>query len=132
MAPEVINAMENGTYDSAVDVWSLGITCIELGIVILSSTTMNLRHLAEMKPPLFDKHAMSALYHIVQKPAPELAQGTGYVCYCHPLIILIQTPCSAVVSSQEFRSFIETCLKKEPSERLKTSALLNVSTIMLM
>ncbi len=32
MAPEVINAMENGTYDTAVDVWGLGITCIELGL----------------------------------------------------------------------------------------------------
>ena len=31
MAPEVINAMEDGTYTCAVDIWSLGITCIELG-----------------------------------------------------------------------------------------------------
>ena len=32
MAPEVINAMEDGTYTCAVDIWSLGITCIELGL----------------------------------------------------------------------------------------------------
>lgn len=31
IAPEVIMAMENGLYDTRVDVWSLGITCIEMG-----------------------------------------------------------------------------------------------------
>ena len=31
IAPEVILAMENGQYDGKVDIWSLGITCIELG-----------------------------------------------------------------------------------------------------
>lgn len=33
MAPEVILAMDEGQYDGKVDVWSLGITCIELGII---------------------------------------------------------------------------------------------------
>ena len=32
MAPEVILAMDEGQYDGKVDVWSLGITCIELGM----------------------------------------------------------------------------------------------------
>ncbi|MGH0182119.1 UNVERIFIED_CONTAM: hypothetical protein FKN15_008720 [Acipenser sinensis] len=32
MAPEVILAMDEGEYDGKVDVWSLGITCIELGV----------------------------------------------------------------------------------------------------
>ena len=35
MAPEVILAMDEGQYDGKVDVWSLGITCIELGKDIL-------------------------------------------------------------------------------------------------
>ena len=34
MAPEVILAMDEGQYDGKVDVWSLGITCIELGILL--------------------------------------------------------------------------------------------------
>ncbi|XP_072106219.1 uncharacterized protein [Mobula birostris] len=57
MAPEVILAMDEGQYDGKVDVWSLGITCIEL---------------AEKKPPLFNMNAMSALYHIAQSQAPAL------------------------------------------------------------
>lgn len=35
MAPEVILAMDEGQYDGKVDVWSLGITCIELGIYLM-------------------------------------------------------------------------------------------------
>lgn len=58
MAPEVILAMDDGHYDGRADIWSLGITCIEL---------------SELKPPLFSVNAMSALYHIAQNPAPTLA-----------------------------------------------------------
>ncbi|KAI4807837.1 hypothetical protein KUCAC02_027618 [Chaenocephalus aceratus] len=57
MAPEVILAMDEGQYDGKVDVWSLGITAIEL---------------AERKPPLFNMNAMSALYHIAQNESPVL------------------------------------------------------------
>ncbi|XP_041972563.1 serine/threonine-protein kinase Tao isoform X2 [Aricia agestis] len=58
MAPEVILAMDEGQYDGKVDVWSLGITCIEL---------------AERKPPYFNMNAMSALYHIAQNDSPTLS-----------------------------------------------------------
>lgn len=58
MAPEVILAMDEGQYDGKVDVWSLGITCIEL---------------AERKPPYFNMNAMSALYHIAQNDSPSLS-----------------------------------------------------------
>ncbi|KAL5016280.1 hypothetical protein ScPMuIL_005869 [Solemya velum] len=60
MAPEVILAMDEGQYDGKSDIWSLGITCIEL---------------AERKPPLFNMNAMSALYHIAQNESPTLAGG---------------------------------------------------------
>eukprot|EP00076_Gallus_gallus_P012467 XP_015130666.1 serine/threonine-protein kinase TAO3 isoform X2 [Gallus gallus] len=73
MAPEVILAMDEGQYDGKVDVWSLGITCIEL---------------AERKPPLFNMNAMSALYHIAQNDSPTLQSNEwsdsfrGFVDYC--------------------------------------------------
>ncbi|XP_051535881.1 serine/threonine-protein kinase TAO1-B-like isoform X2 [Myxocyprinus asiaticus] len=65
MAPEVILAMDEGQYDGKVDIWSLGITCIEL---------------AERKPPLFNMNAMSALYHIAQNESPNLesSEWTDY------------------------------------------------------
>jgi len=61
MAPEVILAMDEGQYDGKVDVWSCGITCIEL---------------AERKPPYFNMNAMSALYHIAQNEPPTLQVQT--------------------------------------------------------
>uniref|UniRef100_A0A8C5LMB1 Serine/threonine-protein kinase TAO3 n=1 Tax=Leptobrachium leishanense TaxID=445787 RepID=A0A8C5LMB1_9ANUR len=73
MAPEVILAMDEGQYDGKVDIWSLGITCIEL---------------AERKPPLFNMNAMSALYHIAQNESPTLQSSEwtdpfrGFVDYC--------------------------------------------------
>ncbi|XP_056139061.1 serine/threonine-protein kinase TAO1 [Lampris incognitus] len=65
MAPEVILAMDEGQYDGKVDIWSLGITCVEL---------------AERKPPLFNMNAMSALYHIAQNESPTLlsSEWTDY------------------------------------------------------
>lgn len=81
MAPEVILAMDEGQYDGKVDVWSLGITCIELGRRLNPSD--GFLHLkwnndclpslpAERKPPLFNMNAMSALYHIAQNESPTL------------------------------------------------------------
>ncbi|KRZ57453.1 Serine/threonine-protein kinase SULU [Trichinella nativa] len=61
MAPEVILAMDEGRYNDRADVWSLGITCIEL---------------AEKKPPFFNMNAMSALYHIAQNDSPSLPVGS--------------------------------------------------------
>ncbi|XP_076256599.1 serine/threonine-protein kinase Tao isoform X2 [Rhynchophorus ferrugineus] len=63
MAPEVILAMDEGQYDGKVDVWSLGITCIEL---------------AERKPPYFNMNAMSALYHIAQNDSPALSTSPDW------------------------------------------------------
>ncbi|CAF0893329.1 unnamed protein product [Adineta steineri] len=74
IAPEVILAMENGQYDGKVDIWSLGITCIEL---------------AERKPPLFNMNPMSALYHIAQNEAPTLMMNNENQSYTNDFISFI-------------------------------------------
>ncbi|XP_073096146.1 serine/threonine-protein kinase TAO3-like [Manis javanica] len=58
MAPEVILAKDKQQkYDAKVDVWSLGITCIEL---------------AEMKPPLWNNSSVSVFSHIIRNESPTL------------------------------------------------------------
>ncbi|XP_069779258.1 uncharacterized protein [Narcine bancroftii] len=91
MAPEVILAMDEGQYDTKADVWSLGITCIEM---------------AEKKPPLFNMNAMSALYHIAQNQPPSLHGGQW---------------------SNNFQSFVDSCLQKTPWDRLSSEDLLKES-----
>ncbi|KHN82631.1 Serine/threonine-protein kinase mig-15 [Toxocara canis] len=62
MAPEVIACDENpeATYDSRSDLWSLGITALEM---------------AEGHPPLVDMHPMRALFLIPRNPPPRLKRG---------------------------------------------------------
>jgi len=59
MAPEVIACDENpdATYDNRSDLWSLGITALEM---------------AESQPPLCDLHPMRALFLIPRNSPPRL------------------------------------------------------------
>jgi serine/threonine protein kinase len=61
MAPEVIACDENpdATYDNRSDLWSLGITAIEM---------------AEAQPPLCDMHPMRALFLIPRYVADARAR----------------------------------------------------------
>lgn len=57
LAPEVITAEETGKYSCNIDIWSLGITLIEL---------------AEGLPPLGDVDPLRAIFLIPTKPKPTL------------------------------------------------------------
>ncbi|XP_056155482.1 myosin-IIIa [Lampris incognitus] len=76
MAPEVIACEQqlDSTYDARCDVWSLGITAIELG---------------DGDPPLSDLHPMRALFKIPRNPPPTLQQPelwsddfNDFICKC--------------------------------------------------
>ncbi|XP_028046513.1 myosin-IIIb isoform X2 [Monomorium pharaonis] len=65
MAPEVIACEQqlDSSYDSRCDVWSIGITAIEL---------------AEGDPPLSELHPMRALFQIPRNPPPSLKNPDSY------------------------------------------------------
>jgi serine/threonine-protein kinase 24/25/MST4 len=86
MAPEVI---QESAYDEKADIWSVGITAIELATGL---------------PPFANEHPYRALFLIPKSDPPKL-EG--------PHI------------SKSFSTFIDSCLRKNPLERLSADALLS-------
>ncbi|CAH1176110.1 unnamed protein product [Phaedon cochleariae] len=73
IAPEVVIAENNGDggYDSRADVWSIGITVIELG---------------DGKPPLQDMHPTRALFQIATNPPPTVSKLSNWSENYHDFI----------------------------------------------
>ncbi|XP_054712933.1 neither inactivation nor afterpotential protein C-like [Uloborus diversus] len=82
MAPEVIGSEQLRPYTKSCDIWSLGITAIEL---------------AEIQPPLFDIHAVRAMFQIARNPPPTLKKASDW--------------------SEDFKDFINECLERNFEHR---------------
>eukprot|EP00164_Ancoracysta_twista_P001656 GFYU01002173.1.p1 GENE.GFYU01002173.1~~GFYU01002173.1.p1 ORF type:complete len:409 (-),score=99.06 GFYU01002173.1:140-1366(-) len=70
MAPEVIQALN---YDGKADIWSLGITAIEM---------------AELQPPHSEKHPMRAIFMIPMHEPPKLKDKTRWSAEFHDFLRL--------------------------------------------
>jgi len=71
IAPEVVLAMEDGQYSYPADVWSLGISVIEM---------------SKTEPPNFKMHAMSVLYNIPEGPPPQLDEDGAFSPALHDFV----------------------------------------------
>lgn len=103
MSPEVIACDENpdAKYDNRSDLWSLGITAIEM---------------AESHPPLCDMHPMRALFLIPRSPPPRLKPSRKWSKKFHAFIetILVKDYTQRPHTDHLLR---HTFLKDIPNER---------------
>lgn len=103
MAPEVMlcawpQGRESSGYDSSVDIWSLGITALEL---------------AKGRPPLSEYAPSRVFSMVVQNPPPALDDGASS-----------SSSSGKRKFSSTFKDFISLCLQKDPSMRPSASKLL--------
>ncbi|KAF0991002.1 hypothetical protein HZS_2683, partial [Henneguya salminicola] len=91
MAPELILTEEEGSYDSKSDIWSLGITLIEL---------------AEKIPPRFEINIVSALYIISHESPPELASRKLSENFNKIIKSCLKTNPNDRISSDDLKKFI--------------------------
>lgn len=88
MAPEVVRQARSG-YSTAADIWSLGITALELAFGL---------------PPFAQKDPVRIMLCILQLPAPTPESYPG-------------RKERAEGCSKAFRQFVSACLKKDPKQR---------------
>lgn len=119
MAPEVIACDENpdATYDNRSDLWSLGITALEM---------------AESQPPLCDLHPMRVSFllrnfnRISDKFCIHIATSTSWLVI-QALFLIPRNPPPRLKSkkwAKKFHGFIETVLVKDYHQRPYTEQLL--------
>lgn len=112
MSPEVI---KQSGYDSRADIWSLGITAIEL---------------ARGEPPYADLHPMKVLFLIPKNPPPTLDFVSPSAGPSNASIHSTSTGSSSFSSSSNqqfskaFKEFVSLCLQRDPNARPSARELL--------
>jgi len=96
MAPEVIDPSECGGYDYKADIWSFGITCIELAYSV---------------PPYSDVRPAQVMVNILQHVPPTLEK---------PRV----KDHTIKKFSVDFKDFVEKCLQVDPKRRPTAAKLL--------
>jgi len=95
MAPEVLDPEEYKGYDKKADIWSLGITAIEL---------------AYGYPPYARSLPMKVIMLVIKNPPPTLTNPENEKSEKH-----LDTNRKF---SKSFQNFVSTCLNKDPRKRL--------------
>jgi len=98
MAPEVIDPSEYGGYDFKADIWSLGITCIELAYGVA---------------PYFDVRPNKVIVYILQNSPPSLDDPR------------ISSSTEIKRYSSTFKEFVTRCLQQDPHKRPSAENMLN-------
>lgn len=109
MSPEVI---KQSGYDSRADIWSLGITAIEL---------------ARGEPPYADLHPMKVLFLIPKNPPPTLDFVSPSAGPSNASIHSTSSSSSGSSNSQfskAFKEFVSLCLQRDPNARPSARELL--------
>lgn len=110
MSPEVI---KQSGYDSRADIWSLGITAIEM---------------ARGEPPYADLHPMKVLFLIPKNPPPTLDFVSPSAGPSNASIHSNSTGSSSSSSSSQFskafKEFVSLCLQRDPNARPSARELL--------
>lgn len=109
MSPEVI---KQSGYDSRADIWSLGITAIEL---------------ARGEPPYADLHPMKVLFLIPKNPPPTLDFVSPLAAPSNVSVRSNSTGSSSSSGTQfskTFKEFVSLCLQRDPNARPSARELL--------